>query len=59
MAIAFTAAWFLIFVFAVFPYLFVTRGAKEGAVSSLKFACLLLLLLIAWVTLPRLFGSVF
>ena len=41
-AFAFTAAWFLVFFLAVLPYLFVTRGAKEGVVAALKFVSLCL-----------------
>ena len=37
LASAFTAAWLLVFVLAVFPYLFVTRGARGGTAASLKF----------------------
>ena len=37
LAMAFTAAWLLVFLLAAFPYLFVTRGAREGAAASLKF----------------------
>jgi hypothetical protein len=37
LAMAFTAAWLLVFVLAAFPYLFVTRGARGGSAASLKF----------------------
>ena len=37
LAMAFTSAWLLVFVLAVFPYLFVTRGARKGGAASLKF----------------------
>ncbi|CAN5533599.1 hypothetical protein BH11PSE7_BH11PSE7_11300 [soil metagenome] len=36
-AMAFTAAWLLVFVLAVFPYLFITRGSREAMAASLKF----------------------
>jgi hypothetical protein len=58
-ALGFTAAWFLVFVFAVFPYLFATRGKKVGALASLKFLSLCLACLITWLLLPRIFGSTF
>lgn len=51
-ALGFTAAWFLVFVFAVFPYLFVTRGAKGGLVASLKFVSLCFALAIVWLGVP-------
>jgi hypothetical protein len=52
----FVAAWFVVFVLAVFPYLFFTRGLRGGLLASLKFACLCLAVVIAWVVVPRLFG---
>lgn len=58
-ALAFTAAWFLVLFLAVFPYLFVTRGAKAGLVAALKFLCLCLGFAILWMTVPALFGRVF
>ena len=58
-ALAFTAAWFLVFVLAVFPYLFVTRGAKGGVVAALKFICLCLGFAILWLAVPALFSRVF
>lgn len=58
-ALAFTAAWFLVFVLAVFPYLFVTRGAKAGSVAALKFVSLCLAFAIVWLAVPRLFGGLF
>jgi hypothetical protein len=54
----FTAAWFVVFVLAVFPYLFFTRGLRGGLLASVKFACLCLAVVIAWVAVPRLFGAV-
>lgn len=58
-ALGFTAAWFLVFFFAVFPYLFVTRGAKGGLVASLKFLSFCLALAIAWLGVPAIFGRLF
>ena len=37
LAMAFTATWLLVYLLAVFPYLFVTRGRREGSAASLKF----------------------
>jgi hypothetical protein len=54
-AVWFTAAWLILFFFAVIPYLFVTRGAKNGLLSSVKFLCLLLVCAIVWLALPTLF----
>ena len=51
-ALGFTAAWFLVFVLAVFPYLFVTRGAKGGLVASIKFVSLCLAFAIIWLGVP-------
>jgi hypothetical protein len=51
-AMAFVAAWFLVFFLAVFPYLFYTRGAKTGFVSSLQFACFCLAVAVAWIAVP-------
>jgi predicted membrane channel-forming protein YqfA (hemolysin III family) len=48
----FTAAWFVLLVIAVFPYLFVTRGFKNGLVASLQFACYLLACGIVFVGAP-------
>jgi hypothetical protein len=53
----FAAAWFVVFVLAVFPYLFFTRGLRGGLLASLKFACLCLVVVIVWVAVPRLFGA--
>lgn len=58
-ALAFSAAWFLIFFLAVFPYLFVTRGAKGGVVAALKFICLCLGFVTAWLAAPALFSRIF
>jgi hypothetical protein len=51
-ALAFTAAWFIVFFFAVFPYLFVTRGAKTGALASLRFLSLCLGCGVVWLFVP-------
>lgn len=56
LALGFTAAWFLVFFLAVFPYLFVTRGAKGGLVAALKFISLCLGFAIVWVGVPMVFG---
>ncbi len=37
LAVLFTAAWLLVFLLAVFPYLFVTRGPRQGWRASLYF----------------------
>ena len=55
-ALAFTASWFIVFFLAVFPYLFVTRGARGGAVAALKFLCFVLAVAIAWLAIPTFFG---
>ena len=52
---AFTAAWLLVFVLAMFPYLFVTRGARGGLAASLKFiaycvACAAVLMAVGMVS---------
>ena len=59
LALGCTAAWFLVFFFAVFPYFFLTRGAKQGAIASLQFVCLLLAFGLSWIAVPRLFSLVF
>jgi hypothetical protein len=51
-ALGFTASWFLLFVVAVVPYLFVTRGARDGALASLKFVSLCLVCGIVWLLVP-------
>lgn len=58
-ALGFTAAWFLVFFLAVFPYLFVTRGAKGGLVASLKFVSLCLGFAILWLGVPAVFSRLF
>lgn len=58
-ALAFTAAWFLVFVLAVIPYLFVTRGARDGLIATLKFICLCLGFSIVWLAVPALFRTLF
>ncbi|WP_421956150.1 hypothetical protein [Polaromonas sp.] len=56
-ALTYTVAWLLILVFAVFPYLFATRGAKDGLLASLKFLALLLALAIFCMGSFRLLGA--
>jgi hypothetical protein len=51
-ALIFTAAWFLVFFLAVFPYLFVTRGAKMGSVAALKFFSFCTVCAIVWLAIP-------
>jgi hypothetical protein len=58
-ALGFTVAWFLVFFLAVFPYLFVTRGGKDGFVASLKFVSLCLAFAIIWLGVPAIFGRLF
>jgi hypothetical protein len=48
----FTAAWLVLLVLAVFPYLFVTRGLKNGLLASLQFACYLLACGIVFLGVP-------
>jgi hypothetical protein len=55
----FTAAWLVLLVLAVFPYLFVTRGLKNGLLASLQFACYLLACGIVFVGAPSLIFSMF
>lgn len=57
-AAVFTVAWFVVFVLAVFPYLFVTRGAKLGLLASLRFIGLVVACLVGWVGLLPLVGGV-
>ena len=57
-AAAFTAAWFLLFALAVFPYLFATRGPKQGALASLRFLALCLGCLLGWVAIFPLLGGI-
>ena len=57
-ALAFTAAWFVVFVFAVFPYLFFTRGLKNGIVAALTFASLCLAFAVAWLGFGVMLGKV-
>jgi len=56
-AAAFTAAWFLLFAVAVFPYLFVTRGLKQGVLASLRFLALCLGCFVGWLAVLPLLGS--
>lgn len=56
---AFTLAWILLVFFAVFPYLFVTRGAKQGLLASIKYLCLLLAVAIAFVGIIPWLGRTF
>lgn len=55
----FTAAWLVLLVLAVFPYLFVTRGLKKGLLASLQFACYLFACGIVFMGAPRLISSIF
>lgn len=55
----FTAAWLVMFFLAVFPYLFVTRGARGGFVAALKFAALLVVLGLVWLGVPLVVGGLF
>ena len=59
MALIFTLAWFVLLFFSVFPYLFVTRGAKEGLLASLKYLCLLIATAIAFIAVLPLLGRTF
>jgi len=52
LAAVFTAAWFLLFVLAVFPYLFATRGFRAGALASLQLLSLCLACSIVWLAVP-------
>jgi membrane protein YdbS with pleckstrin-like domain len=58
LAAAFTAAWFLVLALAVFPYLFATRGARHGAIASMRFLALCIGCLIGWVAIIPLLGGV-
>lgn len=58
-ALGFTAAWLLVFCFAVFPYLFVTRGAKGGLIAALKFVSLCIGFAIVWLGVPLVVGRLF
>jgi hypothetical protein len=60
-AVLFTAAWFVVFCLAAIPYLFVTRGLREGALASLRYAAFVLACGGGWILialLARLFFSV-
>lgn len=37
LAVAFTAAWFIVFFLAAIPYFFATRGLRRGAISTLRY----------------------
>ena len=56
LALAFSAAWLLIAFLAVFPYLFATRGARAGALASLRFLSLCFACGIAWLAFPGVVG---
>lgn len=58
-ALVFAACWFVAFALAVFPYLFVTRGAKGGFIASLKFVSLCLGFAIVWLGVPTVFRNLF
>lgn len=58
-AATFTVLWLVIPVVVIFPYLFTTRGAKEGLLASLKLASLLLALAVIWMGAFRLTGAMF
>jgi predicted membrane channel-forming protein YqfA (hemolysin III family) len=51
-ALFFTLAWFLVFFLAVFPYLFVTRGAKLGLLAALQFFSYCTVCGIGWLSIP-------
>ena len=57
-ALVFVAGWFVVFALAVFPYLFFTRGFKNGLVAALKFTSLCLAFGVAWLGLGVLLGKV-
>lgn len=48
-AMSFAMAWILLPYLVVFPYLFLTRGLKEGISTSLQWFCLLMAVLIVVV----------
>ncbi|MFP5382389.1 MAG: hypothetical protein ACLGG4_09000, partial [Gammaproteobacteria bacterium] len=56
-AVLFTVAWFFIFVLAVFPYLYITRGLKAGTLASLKFFSLCVACGIVWLALAAIFNT--
>ena len=56
-AVVFTAAWLLVFVLAVFPYLFATRGFRAGVLASLQFLSLCLACGVAWLAVPWAVGQ--
>ena len=58
LAVAFTATWFLLFVLAVFPYLFATRGPKRGALASLRFLALCLVCLLGCAAVFKLLAGI-
>lgn len=58
-ALGFSAAWLVLFVFAVIPYLFVTRGLKGGLLTAIKFTCLCLAIAVVWVGAPRFLSGLF
>jgi hypothetical protein len=58
-AIVFSLLWLFFNVLAHIVYLFVTRGWREGFLSTLRFVCFVLLTLIAWFWAAKLFFAIF
>lgn len=56
-AVAFSVLWLFFNVLSHIAYLLVTRGWREGSLSSLRFICFLLSAFIVWFGLAKLFGS--
>ncbi len=52
-ALTFTMGWLLFPFVVVFPYLFLTRGIKQGFVSSLQWLSLMIAGLIFFSAIPR------
>lgn len=59
LAVGCSAAWILLPFLVVFPYLFITRGVKQGLVTSLQYLCFLLAGLVLFMSLVPLLGRTF
>jgi len=57
-AMGFTAAWLAVFAAAVIPYLFVTRGLKNGAIASLWFLAICTACYVVLFDVLPLFGGI-
>lgn len=58
-AVLFSVLWLFFNVLSHVAYLFVTRGWRQGSLSTLRFICFLLSAGIVWFGLAKFFGSFF